>query len=165
MPNWQSGRWFLQIAPPRGGEEKYVTSEFADVAQSPCGKPLRGHPLITILHPEYDHFYALNERLHTNMRYFLFFSTFLLSNWAAREPLLLCKCPFWTPWTGFIVWSSLSPGCNIPGCASDNWMDGSPITQDRAAGEQKQAATLIRGEVVGGGAVVLLILFIFCPEI
>lgn len=23
--------------------EKYVTSEFADVAQPPCGKPLRGH--------------------------------------------------------------------------------------------------------------------------
>lgn len=40
-------------------------------------------------------------------------------------------------------------------------MDGSPITQDRAAGEQKKAAPLMRGEVVGGGAVVLLILFIY----
>lgn len=79
------------------------------------------------------------------MRYFQHFSRSLLSNWAAREPLLLCKCPFWTPWTGFIVWSSLSPGCNIPGCASDNRMDGSRITQDRAAGEQKKAAPLIRG--------------------
>lgn len=27
---------------PRG-EVGYVTSEFADVAQRPCGKPLRGH--------------------------------------------------------------------------------------------------------------------------
>lgn len=67
----------------------------------------------------------------------------------AWELLLLCKCRVWTPWTGFIVWSSLVPPVrNIPGCVLDDGMHGSQITQGRAAGEQKEAdaAAHIRGK-------------------
>lgn len=60
---WQFGRWSLQITPQE--REKYVTSEYADVAGAPSGKPLDRGGEKNLLNYEYMLSVEFWVKLHT----------------------------------------------------------------------------------------------------
>lgn len=157
VQNCPSGRWFLQIAPPWGRSTWQVNLRMLHSlhVESPCvdtrKSPFYQQKTATFILPTV----YFKEHLRTSMRYFLFFPYFFLSV-CPWEVLLLCKCRVWTPWTGFIVWSSLSPVCNIPACVLDNGMDGSQITLAEPQTNKRRQPHTLEGKVVCGCAVVSL---------
>lgn len=90
------------------------------------------------------------EYLHTSMRPFSLIPYFFSVS-AAWELLLLCKCRVWT---GFIVWSSLSPVCNIPGCVCwiTGWMAGESRRGWASRRRTKGGGRTLEGKVVRGCA-------------
>lgn len=131
-----------------GGGEKYVTSEFADVAQPPCGKPptcthanqhFYLHFLKKILFCDFYfyHFYIFHKEHEVCSPFPVIYS----SSVPVWELPLLCKCRVLNAldWLHCLE-PAPSPVCIIPGSVLDNG-DGWQAYQP--AGEQKKAAAHI----------------------
>lgn len=129
----RSGRWFLQIA-PQGGE-----STWQGILRM-WKSPERTHKTKLYIFG-WHHFHPISDFLRVRVYFPIIFCSRSTQH---VDSCCYVNAPF-SP-TGFIVWISPSPVCNIPGCVC--WITGRMAGKSRCAEPQanKRRRTHIRGK-------------------